>query len=83
MQTWLICMFKSQYTDCNFCTITVCMFLSNEYSKYAPTKVYKIREFFSTYMCKNCKHNSLVYYKFLLLEVHFKWSILLSMQNQL
>ena len=34
-------MHKSQYTDCNFGTITVCMFLSNEYSKYAPTKVYE------------------------------------------
>ena len=60
MQSWLICTCKSQCTDCNFCTITVRRFLSNKYAKYARTNVYKIREFFSTCMCKNREHNSLV-----------------------
>ena len=56
MQSWLICTFKSQYTDCNFCAITVRRFLSNKNAKYARTKVYELREYFSSHYAKSCEH---------------------------
>ena len=56
MQSWLICTCKSQCTDCNFCTITVRRFLSNKNAKYARTKVYELREYFSSHYAKSCEH---------------------------